>query len=239
VLLQQASLLMQQQQGSRSFNCQELSNLCWSVAVLDMQQHIPLVLQLARTTTDMWGSNVSQDLYQLYQVHLWLQDCQLPTGGAGLMGVLTQQQLQLCRSSWEQDLTTKTAVSKASRLQQSVFTTLQQLPATTWQQPPVMEQRTADGAFSIDIAAVTAAGVALAIEVDGPWHFVRPDNRLNGPTQYRNRALAARGYTVISIPYWEWGRLNSQQRVQYVSERLQQPVGGQSFVRRRRRQQRS
>jgi len=219
-LLQQASVLLQQ--GRRSFNCQDLCNLCWAVAVLDMQQHIPFVLQLARATTDMWDNVGSQDFYQLYQVHLRLQDCQLPAGGAGLAGVLTQQQLEECRNSWEQDLAASTAVSKASGLQQSVFTTLQQLPATTWQQLPVMEQRTADGAFSIDIAAVTAAGVALAIEVDGPSHFVRPGNRLNGPTQYRNRALAAQGYTVISIPHWEWNRLSNQQQVQYVKNALQQ-----------------
>jgi len=170
----------------------------------------------------MWDSMKSEELQQLYQVHLWLQDCQLPTGGAGLVGVLTQQQLEQCRSSWEEALAGSTAVSKASGLQQSVFTALQQLPATTWQQPPVMEQRTADGASSIDIAAVTAAGVALAIEVDGPWHFVRHGNRVDGPTQYRNRALAARGYTVISIPHWEWNRLSSQQRVHLLKDALQQ-----------------
>lgn len=31
-----------------------------------------------------------------------------------------------------------------------------------------------------------------------------PGNRLNGPSQFRNRMVAAQGYTVVSIPHWEW-----------------------------------
>jgi very-short-patch-repair endonuclease len=108
-----------------------------------------------------------------------------------------------------------------------------------WQVPPKQEVVTADGNFSIDIAAVTAAGVRLAVEadgphhfvsveVDGPNHFVSPDNRrptqyrVEGPTQYRNRALAARGYTVISIPYWEWAKQKGgEARLAYLQRKLQ------------------
>jgi hypothetical protein len=83
-------------------------------------------------------------------------------------------------------------------MQQQVFKALQQLPG--WQDPPQQEKLTDDDNFSIDITAVTAAGVKLAVEVDGPTHFVSPGNRVNGPTQYRNRALKARGYLMVSIP---------------------------------------
>jgi very-short-patch-repair endonuclease len=89
---------------------------------------------------------------------------------------------------------------------------LQQLPSSMWQGEMRMESVTPDGNLSIDIAAVTAAGVQLAIELDGPTHFVSPGNRLNGPTQFRNRMLAAQGYTVISIPYWEWDACKTAQQ---------------------------
>jgi hypothetical protein len=107
-------------------------------------------------------------------------------------------------------------------LQQSVFAEVQRLPAGTWQQQPQLEQRSKDRAFSIDITATTAAGVELAIEVDGPTHFIHPGNTLEGGTLFRNRALAARGYVVVSIPYWEWNALRgAEKKQQYLLDKLQ------------------
>lgn len=160
---------------------------------------------------------------QLYQVHLWLLDCQLPAAGQGLSGCLTAQQLEQCRASWQEQL----AGAKASRLQHSVYKALQQLPADMWQQPPGLEQHTADGNYSIDIAAETSSGVAVAIEVDGPNHFLHPDNVVDGATQSRNRALGARGYQLISIPYWDWFDLQtSEQQQHYLVRRLQEATSG-------------
>jgi hypothetical protein len=71
--------------------------------------------------------------------------------------------------------------------------------------------------LSIDITATTAAGVQLAVEADGPSHFRWPDSSdrgLMGSTLFRNRALSARGYTVVSVPYYEWDKLRSQQEKQ-------------------------
>jgi hypothetical protein len=175
---------------------------------------------------------VPENLQQLHQVHLWLQDCQLPAGGGkGLLGVLTQQQLEQCKHAWEQQLQDRRAALAGTSTQQSVFKALQRLPQCTWQQLPALEQLTADGAFSIDVTAVTAAGAKLAVEVDGPMHFVRPGqgpsggppyHLLTGATLYRNRALGARGYMVVSIPYWEWDSLTSQQQqVKYLQQKLE------------------
>jgi hypothetical protein len=44
-LLQQAVMLLQQ--GSSRGTCRDIANLCWTVAVLDLHQHVPTVLQLA------------------------------------------------------------------------------------------------------------------------------------------------------------------------------------------------
>lgn len=64
-----------------------------------------------------------------------------------------------------------------------------------------LEARTPDGLVSADIMAVGPGGQQLVIEVDGPFHFRRPDAALTGTTRFRNRALASRGYTVVSIPW--------------------------------------
>jgi hypothetical protein len=190
VWLQQGVRLLQQGQ-QHSFGTQDCSNLCWAAVVLDLRRHVPDVLQLAAACSPLWDSMEAEDLQQLYQAHLWLLDCQLPSAGQGLAGCLTRQQLQQCQHSWEQQLATKTA--QPSQLQRSVFAALQRLPGSTWQQAPAMEQRTPDGAYSIDITAVMAAGgLQLAVEVEGPWHFLRqPRRAADGRTRCRNRALAA------------------------------------------------
>jgi hypothetical protein len=73
------------------------------------------------------------------------------------------------------------------------------------------------------------SGVRLAIEVEGPSHFVQPNFTLSGSTLFRNRALAARGYALVSIPYWEWGNLRgADQKQQYLLAKLQAAVPGSS-----------
>ena len=223
-LLQQVERVLQDG-GIGSFTSQGMCNLCWSAAVLDLQQCVPQVLQLAAAASQVFSTASDKGTQQLHQVHLWLLDSQLPTPGEGLSGVLTPQQLEQCRGSWEQQQTA-TAKQEASQLQQSVFAALLQLPSDTWQQQPQPEQPTADKACLIDIAAVTASGVKVAIEVEGPQHYVQPNRTLTGTTQSRNRALAARGYAVVSIPYWEWAALRSTgQQEQYLATKLS-GVGG-------------
>jgi hypothetical protein len=221
MLLQQA-VKLQAGKGNR-LTLQHICNLCWAVAVLDLQQCVPQVLQLAGATAGLWTNPVAEkDLQQLYQVQLWLQDSQLPAPGQGLSGVLSPQQLQQCKDGWEPVLAATVQQQVTSDLQRSVFAAVQQLPAGTWQQQPQLEQRSKDGTFSIYITAKTAAGVELAKEVDGPSHFIRPGSTFTGSTQFRNRALAAQGYVVVSIPHWEWEALRgAQQKQQYLLDKLQ------------------
>jgi porphobilinogen deaminase len=96
---------------------------------------VPQVLQLVSACPQVWAAAVDvtaadANLGQLYQVHLWLLDSRLPAPGQGLLGVLSQQQLQQCKDSWEQSLTESTSSAKASNLQRSVFAALQALCST-------------------------------------------------------------------------------------------------------------
>jgi very-short-patch-repair endonuclease len=138
----------------------------------------------------------------------------------GLSEVLEPQQLEECRSSWlRQVQEVSTAAARASKRQRVVYALLQELPLQ-WQQDPAVGETTEDGCFSIDIAAVTAKGTKLAIEVDGPGHYLRPGYWLDGPTKARDLALKARGYKVISIPYYEWRKLNTEQQRRYLLSKV-------------------
>lgn len=65
------------------------------------------------------------------------------------------------------------------------------------------EAKIADGFFSADVA-LKIAGFEVALEVDGPSHFLRPGMVPTGPTKMRDRALATKGWPCLSVPYFEW-----------------------------------
>jgi hypothetical protein len=206
----------------QSLNAQGLCNMCWAVAVLDLQQHVQQVLQLAQAYSSQWDSTVPQGLQQLWQVHTWLLDFQL-AGGQGLQGSLTEQQLQQCRAAWDADLQ-QHARQPPTQWLRSVLAALQRLPIA-WQQQPQVEQlsmgrdgATPDDVLLLDIACRTAAGVLVAVEADGRTHFRRPDGGLTGPTQYRNKALAVRGYRLVSVPWYDWHNIqhDPEQQQQYL-----------------------
>jgi hypothetical protein len=204
--------------SARIPNSQNLCNLSWSIAVLDLQQHAQQVLRFAQSCSSIWSSTDKAAQQQLWQVNTLLLDLQL-AGGQGLQGSLIEQQLQQCRAAWDQQMQ-ETAKQQHTEFQRSVFAAVQRL-GIAWQQQPQMEQlsvgrdslslvaATPDGALLLDIAGRTAAGVLVAVEADGPTHFRRPDRGLMGTTQYRNRALAVRGYRLVSVHWSEWRRLKT------------------------------
>lgn len=202
-----------------------VATICWAVALLDAQQLAGSSISLLQASdAQQWRDLSSETLVQLYYIHMWLLDCRLPrstgstheagsSGGTGLGGVLTEQQLQQCQTVVRCQHAAVFA-SPPSELQQQLFAAVRQLPLT-WQRQPAMEQPAEpDGVVPIDIAAVTAEGTKLAFEADGPSHFRRPDRQPTGQTLYRDRALAARGYKVVSVPHFvwtEWQHKNQQQ----------------------------
>ena len=49
-------------------------------------------------------------------------------------------------------------------------------------------------------------GKKVAIEVDGPSHFI--GRKPTGSTMLKRRQIAnAEGIPLVSVPYWEWGEL--------------------------------
>jgi hypothetical protein len=58
--------------------------------------------------------------------------------------------------------------------------------------------------------------VKIAVEVDGPSHFICKSGETkgrtpNGATMMKRRLLGLLGYKVVSVPYWEWDELRAAQ----------------------------
>ncbi|KAL3908031.1 MAG: hypothetical protein SGPRY_009954, partial [Prymnesium sp.] len=57
--------------------------------------------------------------------------------------------------------------------------------------------------YSIDFV-IESAGRPVAIEVDGPIHYLGTSKLPRGATVLKRRQLEAFGWRVVSLPYWEW-----------------------------------
>jgi hypothetical protein len=184
-----AALVGAAQKQARRCEAQHLCNLSWSVAVADQRQLTAAAVELCAcaAAAEVWGSTVPEGHRQLHRVHLWLLDVRPDSGG--LASALSAAQLQQCEESWGQ--LQETAQQRRMEFKRCVFAAAQRLPTLTGCR---LEARTHDGAHSIDVAAKHAAsGRLLAIEADGPVHFLQPGMRPTGETLARDRALAARG----------------------------------------------
>ena len=84
-----------------------------------------------------------------------------------------------------------------------------------------------ESGYSIDILVAhngeCRKGVAgkLAIEVDGPSHYLLPAGReANGNTRLKRCVLLQLGYQVASVPYWEWNGLEGDDAKDVYLRRL-------------------
>ena len=81
------------------------------------------------------------------------------------------------------------------------------------------EVRTAQG-YSLDVV-VCVEGRKIAVEVDGPSHFVGRTQKPTGATALKRRQLCAFGWTLLVVPYWEWDRLSGRgEQLEYLQRQL-------------------
>lgn len=86
-----------------------------------------------------------------------------------------------------------------------------------------IEKLTEDGMFSVDIAIDKDH---IAVEVDGPHHFTANTLRPLGEMFIRKRLLEARRWTVVSVPFFSWSGLTSEERRLYLQRLLNQARAG-------------
>jgi hypothetical protein len=69
---------------------------------------------------------------------------------------------------------------------------------------------TVDALLSIDLAIVDRR---IAIEFDGPSHFSVDSLEPLGHTRPRDRLLSVMGWRFVSIPFFDWDKLNRSEHM--------------------------
>ena len=187
----------------RNFKPQALSNTAWAFAVADAPSGM-LFSESEFVKLCTTAAFSDKDLRQLHQWELWVEERgeewpRLPSPHAAR-----------CRAAF----CAKKGVS--SKLQTQVATELAGLGLKLSE-----EVRTPQG-YSLD-AVVVVEGRDVAVEVDGPSHFVGRTGTPSGSTMLKRRQLRAAGWPLLSVPYWEWnafGKGNAAAKRAYLEQGL-------------------
>ena len=74
-------------------------------------------------------------------------------------------------------------------------------------------------AFLTDAPAVPGEpGMKIAVEVDGPHHFPVNGRRPLGEMLARQRLLNVRGWSVLSVPFFDWANKSEAAHIQLLQE---------------------
>jgi hypothetical protein len=196
---------------ARSMKPLEVANTMWAFATLGWQANV----EMAAVCEQLVEALVSDsgvirrlqlsELSQLLQAHLASQFL-----GLGLI-TLPRSVLQVAATAYRSEAR-KATVSNSQR---EVGQSLRRLGISH-----ELEYITADGLFSIDLAILDRR---IALEFDGPSQFARNTLEPLGHTRLRDRLLSAMGWHVVSIPFFDWGRLHQPEQMDaYVEQRLLQ-----------------
>ncbi|KAL7548406.1 hypothetical protein ACHAWF_011695 [Thalassiosira exigua] len=170
-------------------NIQELANLAWAYAVADVSSPLLFNNDFINDCVRKEGKFTREELYQLHRWNLWQLECE---SGIQLPPSLRKK----CYDAFISEDPTPSA------LQDDVILELSAIGLN-----PEEEVLTKSG-YRID-ALVEVNGNKVAIEVDGPFHFV--DRCPTGSTILKHRQVAIlEGFPVISVPYWEWDKLKKE-----------------------------
>jgi hypothetical protein len=193
-----------------SMNAQDVANALWALATLGWVATTETAAVFHHLVDAMFSGKgnfhlSTSHLSQLLQAHLASQFLGL--------GWITLPQPILHRAvKAYMERAEKVTVSKGQR---EVGECLRRLGVSH-----ELECITADGLFSIDLAVVDRR---IAIEFDGPSHFARNTKEPLGHTRLRDRLLSAMGWQVVSIPFFDWDRLQQPAKMDaYVKQRLSQ-----------------
>ena len=193
-----------------SMSEQDVGNIVWGLATLGWQADLEMAAVFQQLVESLLAGGVSgpvqldtATLSQLLQAHLASQYL-----GLGLI-VLPASMLQVAVQA-HTEAARKVTVSNSQR---DVGESLRRLGISH-----ELEYTTADGLFNIDLAITDQR---IALQFDGPSHFTTNTLEPLGHTRLRDRLLSAMGWRVVSIPFFEWGRLHqTEQRDAYVERRV-------------------
>jgi hypothetical protein len=182
---------------------QNLANMAWSFAVADTSSSAAFAEffnhDFGLRCHVLAGSFSDEALSQLHQWWLWYA-----SERGQSTELLSQELLQHCRGAFS------ARVARPSNLQRQVGSTLSSLGLD-----PQEEVRIEEG-YSLEYV-VEWRGRQVAIEVDGPSHFV--GRKPTGATKLKRRQLRHLGWRLVSIPYWEWNEFAEAPTTQEAEKR--------------------
>jgi hypothetical protein len=194
-----------------SMKPQEVANTIWGLATLGWQASSELCAVFQQLVD---SSAPECEPVQLSTVHLsQLLQAHLASQYLGLGLIVLPASLLQVAVQAHTEAVRKVTVSNSQR---EVGESLRRLGISH-----ELEYTTADGLFSIDLAITDRR---IALEFDGPSHFTTNTLEPLGHTRLRDRLLSAMGWHVVSIPFFDWGRLHNrpEQMDAYVQQRLLQ-----------------
>ena len=175
--------------GLGCFKEQDLSNLAWAFAVSDHpsadELFTPVSFSSRLASLEMLFS--LEALRQLHQWSLWRAERGFRW--PGLPGSLPQA----CRNAFVE------TEGRPSQLQRDVVREIRSRGANVNE-----EHRCKASGYSIDALATFNDGERVAVEVDGPFHFVGRSQQPTGATRLKHRQLRYFGWRLERIAYWEW-----------------------------------
>jgi len=198
------------------FSPKELANVAWAFAAADclpsassfFDEHFALRCEALAHEFEI------EELSQLHQWQLWYageRGCYDALPGEGL--------LVRCAAAF------RVPAAAVSQLQSQVAETLASM------QLSVVQEVLLDEGYSLDMVVVDGGfGNLIAVEVDGPPHFVGREPTC--ATLLKRRQLKHLGWRLESVAYWEWNALNHRdestrrrQRAEYLGSLLDIPPG--------------
>jgi hypothetical protein len=196
----------------KDFNSHDLANALWSCAVMDALPHglamlHALQLDVASVFTCSFFQNRMQK-QQLFQFLLSV-DLQLP------QEILTKFGMDACtlRSALRSVSMQQFDVvgQHESLLQRDVAATAMRLGRRYH-----TEAVDAKSGYTIDVLV----DGRIAVEVDGPTHFLFDGRTPTGATLLKRRHLLLLGYHVVALPYFVWGQATQDDAKEALLTRL-------------------
>jgi len=183
------------------YNAQDLSNIAWAYSVANVDAPSLFNNDFINSCLKKEDDFIPEALTQLHQWQLWQDEIK---AGVNLPSSLKKKCYEVFVS---QEV-------KPSKTQDDVVSILSSMGL----QP--QEEVLLKSGYRID-AVVEVNGKQIAVEVDGPSHFI--GRELTGSTILKHRQVATRdGLLVVSVLYWEWNKLkkNSEKKQQYLRSTL-------------------
>ena len=177
--------------GFGGFSAQNLSNTAWAFAVTNPPSMDKLfgtpsfTAQCAHLETSFTRSS----LRQLHQWSLWREE------RGALWPGLPASLRQACRNAFVE------REGRPSLLQSDVVRAIRSRSRVAQVEE---EYRCDTSGYSIDALVTLKDGQRIAVEVDGPFHFLDRSKQPTGKTLLKRRQLRYFGWWLESEPYWEW-----------------------------------